>query len=86
MTDFHFESYFTSCMPVFVKKVKEQSPELGAAITLSPELKQFFKPTVEEKKQIIEDFLKWAYDEGLDTTISGCHLRYIEKLKREEKS
>lgn len=50
-------------------------------LTLSEEIKRLFQPTIEQKKQIIEDFLKWTYDNDVSADFSGCHLKYIDYLR-----
>ena len=50
-------------------------------LSLSPDVKQFFKPTNEEKQEIIEDFLMWAHEKELSADNSGTLIMYIRELK-----
>lgn len=50
-------------------------------LTLSEEIKRLFQPTIVQKKQIIEDFLKWTYENEVSADCSGCHLKYIDYLR-----
>lgn len=50
-------------------------------LSLSPDVKQFFKPTIEEKQEIIEDFLMWAHEKELSADNSGTMIMYIRELK-----
>lgn len=82
MINFDFESMFEKT-PTFVDVMKQPKPK-AQSITLGDDLKNIFEPTIEDKQHIIEDYLKWAYEEGLDTGIFGCHLKYIDHLKEVE--
>ena len=94
MTEFNFEHFFNKTQPQkaviqkqtsldFLKKdyLPPSSPSLLDETSITLDLKQFFKPTLEDKKQIIEDFLMWAHEKEISADNSGTLLMYIRELK-----
>ncbi len=43
-----------------------------------------FGITVALRKQIIEEYLLWAYDNQLNIDIPGVHLKYLNELRSKE--
>lgn len=64
-------------------KMPQNKPIIDeTTLSLSPDVKQFFKPTIEEKQKIIEDFLMWAHEKELSADNSGTMIMYIRELKK----
>ena len=97
MTNFNFEHFFEEKPELKQEEIKPTVQFTRPSLTflqkrqLKPDPKILdevtdkiqinFKPTIKDKKQIIEEFLMWAHEKNLSADNSGTLLMYIRELK-----